>query len=171
MKTSLAELNTCDRDAFVRVCGPLFEHSPWIAQRTFDKRPFASIDALHEELWRTLRRATRDEQVKLIASHPDLVGRLAREGRLTRESTSEQAAAGLTQLTDDEVAAFERHNAEYRQRFGFPFVICARANKKHAILAAFQTRLRNTREREIETALAEIEKIARLRLLDAVAED
>ena len=169
-KARLSELNEADGDAFVRVCGPLFEHSPWVAERTFDKRPFASIDALHEELCRTLRAASRDEQVKLIASHPDLVGRLAREGRLTRESTSEQAAAGLTQLSDDEVAAFERFNEAYRAKFGFPFVICARENKKGAILAAFPDRLKNTREREIQTALGEIETIARLRLLDAVSE-
>jgi OHCU decarboxylase len=168
VKTNLAELNTCDRNAFVRVCGPLFEHSPWIAERTFERRPFASVDALHQELCRTLRAAPRDEQVTLIASHPDLVGRLARAGRLTRESTAEQAAAGLTRLTDDEVAAFERYNAEYHARFGFPFVICARENRKDAILAAFPGRLRSTRDREIETALGEIEKIARLRLLDAV---
>jgi OHCU decarboxylase len=118
-----------------------------------------------------LRGASRDEQVKLIAAHPDLVGRLAREGRLTRESTREQEVAGLAQLTADEVAAFERFNAQYRATFGFPFVICARENKKEAILAAFPVRLRNTREQEIETALGEIEKIARLRLRDAVRED
>ena len=165
---ALRELNTCDREAFVRVCGPLFEHAPWIAQRAFDRRPFASLDELHRALCHTMRGASRDEQVKLIASHPDLVGSLAREGRLTRESSSEQAAAGLSQLTDDEVAAFERYNAEYRAKFGVPFVICARENKKDAILAAFPLRLKNSREQEVETALGEIEKIARLRLLDAV---
>jgi len=77
----------------------------------------------------------------------------------------------LARLGDDEVAAFERFNDEYRATFGFPFVICARENKKEAILAAFPVRLRNTREQEIETALGEIEKIARLRLRDAVRED
>ena len=77
----------------------------------------------------------------------------------------------MTRLTDDEVKLFERYNAEYRAKFGFPFVICAREKKKDAILAAFPVRLGNTREREIETALGEIEKIARLRLLDAVRED
>ena len=169
--TTLRELNVCDRNAFVRVCGPLFEHSPWIAQRTFDRRPFASLDELHQALCHAMRAATLDEQVQLIAAHPDLVGRLAREGRLTRESSREQAAAGLAQLGDDEVAAFERFNDEYRATFGFPFVICARENKKEAILAAFPVRLRNTREQEIETALGEIEKIARLRLRDAVRED
>ena len=170
MKESLTQLNEGDRDEFVRICGPLFEHSPWIAERTFANRPFASLDALHGALVQTMRRATIDEQVKLIASHPDLVGRLAREGKLTRESTTEQAAAGLTQLSHEETKKFERYNAEYRDKFGFPFVICARENKKEAILAAFPVRLKNTRDQEIDTALAEIAKIARLRLMDAVME-
>jgi OHCU decarboxylase len=168
---TLRELNVCDRDAFLRVCGPLFEHSPWIAQRTFHRRPFASVEVLHRELCSTMRGAARDEQVKLIASHPDLVGCLAREGRITRESAREQAAAGLAQLSTHEVAAFERYNAEYRARFGFPFVICARENKKDAILAAFPMRLQNSRDQEIDTALREIEKIARLRLRDAVRDE
>jgi OHCU decarboxylase len=167
---NLDHLNRCDVEEFVRVCGPLFEHSSWIARRTCEKRPFASLDALHERLCETMYAAGVDEQVKLIASHPDLVGRLAREGKLTRESTSEQAAAGLTQLTDDEITAFDRYNSAYRERFGFPFVVCARENRKDAILAAFPVRLHNTREQEIATALGEIAKIARLRLLDAVSE-
>jgi OHCU decarboxylase len=170
LKTSLVQLNAIDRDTFVAVCGPLFEHSPWIAERTLPRRPFASLDALHAALCDTMYAAGVDEQLKLIASHPDLVGRLAREGRLTRESTAEQTAAGLTQLTGDEIAAFERFNAEYRAKFDFPFVICARENKKAAILAAFRRRLANSREQEIATALGEIAKIARLRLLDRVSE-
>src|SRR4051812_33807564 len=155
----LHELNECPRPEFVRICGPLFEHSPWIAERTFDKRPFASLDALHKALVETMRSAATDEQVKLIASHPDLVGKLAREGKLTTESTREQSAAGLTQLSAKEIELFERYNAEYRAKFGFPFVICARENKKDAILAAFPVRLQNSREQEIEAALTEIAKI------------
>ena len=170
MTVPLAQLNETAPVGFVAVCGPLFEHSPWIAERTWPRRPFASVDALHIALCDTMYAASCDEQVKLIESHPDLVGRLAREGRLTRESTAEQAAAGLTQLTDEEIAAFERFNAEYRSKFGFPFVICARENKKATILAAFPARLKNTRQQEIATALGEIAKIARLRLLDRVAE-
>ena len=115
-----------------------------------------------------VRRATRDEQLGLIRAHPDLVGRLAQEGKLTRESTAEQRAAGLAALTPAEVATFERSNVAYREKFGFPFLICARENKKDAILAAFPRRLSNTLDVEIATALAEIDKIARLRLSDAV---
>ncbi len=168
--TPLSQLNAVDRAGFVAVCGPLFEHSPWVAERAWPGRPFASRDALHVALCDAMYAATVDEQTKLIAAHPDLVGRLAREGRLTRESTAEQAAAGLTALTEQEAAAFDRYNAAYRERFGFPFVICARENKKAAILAAFPVRLANTREQEVRAALAEVAKIAKLRLFDAVSE-
>ncbi len=167
---ALADLNTASGDDFVAVCGPLFEHSPWIAQRTWDWRPFASLADLHAALCQTMYAADVEDQVKLIAAHPDLVGRLAREGRLTRQSTAEQAAAGLAQLSDPEIAAFDAFNARYREKFGFPFVICARENKKEAILAAFPLRLKNSPPQEIQTALAEIAKIARLRLADAVRE-
>ena len=166
----LATLNELDQAGFVSICGPLFEHSPWIAERTYTKRPFATVDALHAALVKTVADSKQDEQVGLIAAHPDLVGRLAKEGRLTQESTAEQRAAGLTGLSADEVTAFDRNNAAYKDKFGFPFVICARENKKEAILAAFPTRLKNTRDQEIQTALAEIAKIARLRLLDTVSE-
>ncbi|HEX8913152.1 MAG TPA: 2-oxo-4-hydroxy-4-carboxy-5-ureidoimidazoline decarboxylase [Humisphaera sp.] len=162
-------LSAMSRDAFVAAVGHVFEHSPWIAGRTWESgRPFSSLADLHEKLCRSVAAATPDEQVALIRAHPDLVGRLAREGRLTRESTAEQAAAGLSALTAEEVEAFERHNAAYRARFGFPFVICARENRKEAILAAFPRRLQNGPEQEVATALGEIYKIARLRLADAV---
>jgi 2-oxo-4-hydroxy-4-carboxy-5-ureidoimidazoline decarboxylase len=167
---SLAELNRMDRAGFVAVCGPLFEHSPWVAERTFIQAPFASREALHAALCATLGMATTDEKLSLVRAHPDLVGRLAREGALTRESTVEQAAAGLAALTADEVRQFDEYNAAYRAKFDFPFVICARENKKEAILAAFPVRLQNSAEQELSTALAEINKIARLRLWDAVQE-
>jgi OHCU decarboxylase len=168
--TRLQDLNEATQSEFVGVCGRLFEHSPWVAERTWKYRPFESIDSLHRALCNTMFEATQDEQVKLIAAHPDLVGRMAREGRLTRESSAEQRAAGLADLSPHEVEQFDRFNAAYREKFGFPFVICARENKKAAILAAFPIRLNNTREQEIQTALNEIAKIARLRLLDAVRE-
>lgn len=170
MKTTLDNLNNSPRDAFVAVCGPLFEHSPWIAERTWSRRPFTTLDALHAALCETMFSAGEHEQITLIASHPDLVGRLAREGRLTRESTREQGAAGLAALSAEEIEQFDRYNAAYRAKFGFPFVICARENKKESILAVFPKRLNNDCETEIHTALREIAKIARLRLLDAVSE-
>lgn len=169
-KTTLDNLNEMDESTFVAAVGHVFEHSPWIAARTFPKRPFDSIASLHEKLVETIRLSDEAEKLSLIRAHPDLVGKMAREGGLTRESTSEQRAAGLAALAPREVELFDRYNAEYRRRFGFPFVICARQNKKDAILAAFPLRLKNTPETEIDTALGEIHKIAWLRLADAASE-
>jgi allantoate deiminase len=170
-RPTLRQLNEMPRDAFIAAIGHCFEHSPWIAERAWPNRPFASLSDLHEKLAAVVRSATTEEQLALIRAHPDLVGRLAREGRLTRESTAEQSAAGLTTLSAAEIETFERHNAAYREKFALPFVICARENKKDAILAAFPLRLKNTRDQEIATALEEIDKIARLRLADAIWED
>ena len=170
MKPLLAELNARSEAGFVAVCGPLFEHSPWIAARTWQRRPFPTLTALHEELLATIQQANRQEQLSLIAAHPDLVGRLAREGKLSRSSADEQAAAGLSTLSASEIDLFERCNREYREKFDLPFIICARENKKEAILAAFPARLAHTREQEIAAALVEIGRIAWLRLLDAVKE-
>jgi OHCU decarboxylase len=168
--STLRELNAMSREAFIDVCGGLFEHSPWVADRTWERRPFESRDALHAQMMETVLSASAEEKLALIRAHPDLVGRLAAEGKLTRESTGEQMAAGLVGLNAEEAALFERYNAAYRERFGFPFVICARENRKDAILAAFPIRLQHSREAEIETAMTEIGKIARFRLIDRVLE-
>lgn len=165
---TLAELNAMDRDEFTRVVGPVFEHSPWIAAAAWARRPFASLDALHRALCDTVAQAGETRQVALIHAHPDLVGCAALAGSLTTASAQEQASAGLDHLSADDIVLFQKHNASYRERFGFPFVICARLNKKEAILAAFPVRLANSREQEIRAALAEIGKIARLRLEDLI---
>ncbi len=160
----LAALNALSPDEFIRVIGPIFENSPWIAARAAEKRPFASRAQLYAGMCDALGEATDDEKLALIRAHPDLVGR----GLLTTESQAEQIGAGLRDLSSEEIARFDRYNRAYRERFNFPFVICARLNKKQAILAAFPPRLANSREKEIETALAEICKIAELRLADLV---
>jgi 2-oxo-4-hydroxy-4-carboxy-5-ureidoimidazoline decarboxylase len=170
-RATLAELNAATQGRFVAVCGPVFESSPWIAERAWPRRPFPSVAALHDALLGVLAEATQKEKLALISAHPDLVGRLARERRLSRESTAEQAAAGLDALSDAEAAQFELLNGQYRGKFGFPFVICARENRKDAILRAFPARLSHSLEEEIRAALVEIGKIARLRLLDAVREE
>jgi 2-oxo-4-hydroxy-4-carboxy-5-ureidoimidazoline decarboxylase len=166
---TLTELNSVSREDFVRVVGPVFEHSPWIAEATYPQRPFASLDALHQALTQTVCEADETKQLILIRAHPDLVGRLALSGQLTQESTKEQSSAGLDRLTAEEVQLFQANNAAYQEKFGFPFVICARLNRKEAILNGFKVRLQHSRAAEIQTALEEIGKIARLRLADIVS--
>lgn len=167
---ALSKLNTETLEGFLSACGSLFERSPWVAARTWPRKPFASREELHGELVSTMQNASREEKISLICSHPDLVGRLADGSSLSEMSAREQAAAGLDSLSAEEVTLFRAYNREYRDAFGFPFVICARENRKEAILRAFPERLGHTQEEEIVTALAEIAKIAWLRLQDAVTE-
>lgn len=168
MTLTIAALNELDRDAFVAAIGHVFEHSPWIAAAAWERRPFASLSDLHRELCAVVEASGEERQLALIRAHPDLAGRMALAGALTPESAREQAAAGLTALTAAELERFTRLNEAYKARFGFPFVICARENKRDAILAAFPVRLTNSRDEEIRTALEEIAKIAWLRLCDTV---
>jgi len=162
-------INTLDRAAFITALGHLFEHSPWVAEQTWPQRPFASAETLHAALCATMQVAPVERQLALIRAHPDLAGRLAQQKKLTAESTREQASAGLDQLTDAELAEFTRNNDTYKTKFGFPFIICARLNAKAAILAAMAARLPNSPAAEHDAALAEIEKIAWLRLQDTLA--
>ena len=169
MPLTINELNNAPRVAFVASLGHLFEHSPWVAEETWPHRPFRDAAHLHAELCRTMQSAPVARQLELIRAHPDLAGRLARQNQLTKESTKEQASAGLSQLTDAELTAFQKLNDEYRSKFGFPFIICARLNAKDAIVNAMKSRLMNSSVAEHSAALAEIEKIAWLRLQDALA--
>ena len=169
-KTPLKRLNMMNAHGFVRTIGHVFENSPWIVERAFHLHPFHSLAELHHKLCQIVNDATEEQKLALIRAHPDLVGRMAQQ-QLTPESKSEQAAAGLDRLSQDDIDAFGAYNDVYKETFGFPFVICARENKKDAILAAFPRRLKHTRQREIDVAIEEICKIAHLRLLDAVTEE
>ena len=171
MPQSLAALNSGDVDAFVAALGHVFEHSPWVARGAFARRPFRDVESLHAALCETVSSAPVERQLALVRAHPDLAGRLAQAGALTESSTREQSAAGLDRLTRAEAEEMQRLNGAYTARFGFPFVICARLNAKDAILAAMRSRLANTPDEELSTALAEIAKIARLRLNDAITQE
>ena len=160
----LPEINRMNHHDFRRVLGHVFERSPWIAERAWTRRPFASREALHEAMVGAMRDASREEQLALLRAHPDLSIRAARAEALSTASRLEQSGAGLDRLTDEEYARFDRLNAGYREKFGFPFIIAVRKHDKAAILAAFERRVRNTVDAEIETALAEISDITRLRL-------
>ncbi len=166
---SVNHLNASDHAAFTAALGHLFEHSPWVAAETWAKRPFRDAKDLHAQLCATMRATSPERQLALIRAHPDLAGRLAVQGKLTAESVREQASAGLNQLSPEALETFRSLNDAYRTRFGFPFIICARLNAHDAILRAMQERSSNALEEEKATALAEIEKIAWLRLNDLLS--
>jgi 2-oxo-4-hydroxy-4-carboxy-5-ureidoimidazoline decarboxylase len=151
--------------AFVERFGFLFEHSPWVVERAAGRRPFAD---LHTGLMQVVTDATEEERLALVRAHPELAGKAAIDRTLTTESTAEQASAGLDRLTEGEYARFHDLNAAYRERFGFPFVICVRLTDKAGILAAMERRLGNDRTSELATAISEVGKIVQLRLEDAL---
>lgn len=169
-KLTLDEINGLKKEAFVQTLSGLFEGQPWIVSRAWSSRPFSSLEQFHQTLCSIMNQASVGQQVALLCAHPDLVGRAALAGTLSPASTSEQAAAGLDCLSPEEIAAFQSFNQTYRARFGFPFVICARENKKESILAGFSTRLLHTYDQEITLALGEVAKICALRLHDLVEE-
>lgn len=141
----------------------LFEHSPWVEERA-DARP--SSGNRHADLMAVMYAASPDEQLALIRAHPELAGKAAIDRTLTDASSAEQASAGLDRLTPQEFDQFHVLNGAYRDRFGFPFIICVRLTDKAGILAAMERRLANERDAEIETALGQIGEIVRLRLED-----
>lgn len=158
-----------DRAEFVEKFGSIFEHSPWIAERAYELELGPAHDSaggLHNALSRVFRSATNAERLGVLNAHPDLAGKLAAAKRLTKESTSEQASAGLNELTDGERATFTQLNQQYVEKFGFPFIIAVRDNTKASILAAFETRIANSREQEFATACKQVERIAWYRLKD-----
>ena len=158
-----------DRATFVENFGGIFEHSPWIAEAAFDLELGPTHDTalgVHSALTRVFRSAPEQQRLAVLNAHPDLAGKLAAAGKLTAESTSEQAGAGLDLLTDEERSTFQALNAEYVARHGFPFIIAVRDNTKATIMAGFKRRISNDRDVEFAEACKQVERIAELRLIE-----
>ena len=158
-----------DKASFVAEFGGIFEHSPWIAEGAFELELGPTHDTavgVHNALTRVFRSASESQRLDVLNAHPDLAGKLAAAGRLTAESTAEQAGAGLDMLTDEERATFQKLNADYVARHGFPFIIAVKDNTKATILDAFHRRINNDRATEFAEACHQVERIAELRLLD-----
>jgi OHCU decarboxylase len=165
---TLPEINSFDQARFTAELASLFEGPPWIVNEAWLARPFTTLEQLHQALCHVMYHAPIELQEALLLAHPDLVDRAALAGTLSPASTNEQASAGLDRLSPDEIATFTRLNQAYHDRFGFPFIICVRENKKESILAGFNTRLHHSRSQEIEIALGEVAKICAFRLRDLV---
>jgi 2-oxo-4-hydroxy-4-carboxy-5-ureidoimidazoline decarboxylase len=163
-RPSLASLSGAPKKEFVATLGGIFEHTPWIAERAYERRPFLNVDALHGAMLAVLAAAPREAKLALICAHPELAGKEAAAGTMTSDSVGEQASAGLDRCSPDELARLRSGNAAYREKFGFPFVMAVKGKTRQEILAALAERTGNTRDAEFARCLDEIGKIARLRL-------
>jgi N-carbamoyl-L-amino-acid hydrolase len=173
--TTLAELNAASRAQFMQMLAGIYEHSPWIAERAWPRRPFATLAQLKHAMVRVVAEAGRDAQLALLRAHPELAGKAMVAKSLTAESTHEQGKAGLTECTPQEFETIQRLNAAYNARFGWPFIIAVRG--PHAapeapgltraqIIAAFERRLSAHPDDELAECLRNVHRIAEIRLND-----
>src|SRR5579862_1350419 len=161
---TLGDLNDCNKDEFVAALANIFEYSPWIAEQAVLARPYAGIRQLFDAMKAAVDRAPAELRIALIKAHPDLANKTQRAAGLTAESNAEQNSVGLDRLSDAEYAAFERVNNAYRSKFGFPYIVCVRRHTKDSILRDFERRLPNDARTETQASIAEICRIAALRL-------
>ena len=167
-KHTLDYINSLSGSAFVAHLGDIFEHAPWVAEAVSKLRPFPTVSALHDAMIAAVKAAPQDQQLAFLRGHPELGGKVARAGAMTAESIAEQGSLGLNTLSDAEFSRFEALNAEYNQRFGFPFIICVKRQTRDAILASFARRTTLSPVEEFSTAIHEIGHITRLRLVAVV---
>ena len=172
---SLAQLNAADQATFTALLDGTYEHSPWVAQQAWQRRPFATLSALKQALADAVRHAPQDQQLALIRAHPELAGKAMVSKTLTAESTNEQGKAGLTDCTPEEFARLQQLNADYNARFGFPFILAVRGPRgqgltRHQIIDTFARRLQNPTDFEQAEALRHIHRIAEIRLADRFGE-
>ncbi len=161
---SLAGLNAMPKEIFCSTLAGIFEHSPWVPDRAWSRRPFAGIPALHLALCETVAHADREKQLALIRAHPQLAGKAAMHGELSTASADEQVRAGLDQCSAEEYAEITHLNAAYMEKFGFPFILAVRSHTRTSIIDALARRVNNNADAEFDEALRQIEKIARFRL-------
>ena len=167
---NISDLNRLSQADFTAALAGIFEHSPWIPEATWPRRPFATVDDLLAAMCATLAAADADAKLALIRAHPELAGKLAIRGELTDASLREQSGAGLNLCSPTEFARLTELNAAYNARFGFPFILAVRGHTRHSIIDNMAARIDNPRDLEITTALAQIERIAGFRLRDLLVE-
>lgn len=162
----LEELNARDAAGFCHALEGVFEHAPWVVEAVAERRPFASREALHAALLGVLRALPEPELVDFLCLHPELAGAAARAGSMTEDSVREQSGLALARLPPEQALRWDRMNADYRARFGFPFILCIRRNSLESAVAAFEARLGRERGEELQAALDEIAAISGLRLAE-----
>jgi OHCU decarboxylase len=161
----LTEANALGEREFVARFGSVFEQSPWVAQRASTKRPFRSVDALHQAMMQALAQARKDEQLALVRAHPELAGAEAKAGTLTVDSSSEQGRLGFTALSSEEFLRMAELNRRYRGKFGFPCIVALRLHPtRESVMAEMERRIANDPDTELKAALEQIGHITRGRV-------
>lgn len=163
---NLIEVNTMSQEQFIDRFGGVFEHSAWVAEMTWTKRPFSSRGELHEAMMDIVRASSEESIIRLFRSHPDLATRI----RIGEYSTKEQQGVGLDRLSEEEFEQFAKLNHVYTDKFKFPFILAVKGKDKTNILKAMEERVHHSLEREAAQAMQEIGKITGFRLVELVTD-
>ena len=171
MALTTSQLNAATPAQAVALLDGIYEHSPWVAEKASQARPFRSLQHLKHAMAQAVTNATADQQLALIRAHPELAGKQMESNTLTAESTNEQGKAGLTNCTAEELAQIRRLNTSYGQKFGFPFILAVRGPRgtglsKQEIIDTFERRVHHHPSFEQGEALRNIHRIAEIRLND-----
>ena len=164
MGITIDDINSCSEADFVERLAGIFEHSPWVPELVYSVAPFASRENLYQVMCEAVRRAPEFQRMALLCNHPELAGKEASSGTLTDASQREQAGAGLNHCSAAELVKIQSLNQAYYDKFDFPFIIAVTGLDRFEIIAAMERRLDNKQSTEFETALGEVEKIARIRI-------
>ena len=167
MKTisSIDKINQLTKNDFIDIFGNVFEKTYWIADKTFNLKPYKNFDELLSIFFNVYENISKEGLLKIFNAHP----KLAVEKKLTDDSRKEQSNASLNQCSDQEFIEFKELNVNYKKKFGFPFIVAVKGKKKEEILENFRQRFTNDANREFNEAKEQVKKIADFRLKEIIS--
>ena len=161
---SIDKINKLSKSDFISIFGNVFEKTEWIAQKTYDSKPYKNFEELFSKMIEIFENSNKENHIKILNTHPDL----AIEKKLTDDSKNEQKNASLNECTNEEFFEFKKLNEEYKKKFGFPFIIAVKGKNKEEILNSFRQRITNNINSEFEEAKKQVKKIASFSLNEII---
>jgi len=161
---SIDKVNKLSKSDFISIFGNVFEKTEWIAQKSYDSKPYKNFEELFSEMMKVFENSNKESHIIILNVHPDL----AVEKKLTKDSKKEQKNSNLNQCTEKEFLEFKKLNEEYKKKFGFPFIIAVKGKNKEEILNSFRQRITNNINLEFIEAKKQVKKIAIFRLSEII---
>jgi len=161
---SIDKVNKLSKSDFISIFGNVFEKTEWIAQKSYDLKPYKNFEELFSKMMEVFENIEKEKHLEILNAHPNL----AVEKKLTRDSKNEQKNASLNQCTEKEFLEFKKLNEEYKKKFGFPFIIAVKGKNKEEILNSFRQRITNNINLEFTEAKKQVKKIAIFRLSEII---
>lgn len=164
----IQDINKMDDAVYLTTFSPLFNADPWVLEESSQKRPFTGFVDMFENLIDIIKVSDHKTQLSLIEDHPDLACPSARAGSIAAASQEEQKSSGLNSCTEEEAVKLTALNKQYREKFGFPFLLAVKGYDKAAIFTEIEDRINNDPATEFNIAMQQYYKVVMLRMQDLV---